>query len=252
MKQGDSSDNSAPGGSISPTSSLIVASHELKSPLVLIRQLSLQIGDLPSENAAASEIARRIQLTSERALRLADNITKTARLEDGLFELEPIILDGVFREVTDEMSPLARALSQKIDVKISRRLPAIVGCRELLHGLLVNLIDNGLQYNEAGESLELSARISRRASKGFVEVAISDHGKTISRNDFARLRDNLNRRAQPISARPLSSGLGLLIASEFSRKMNGHISVVAHRAGGLTFSVLLPASEQLTFMDIAP
>jgi light-regulated signal transduction histidine kinase (bacteriophytochrome) len=80
--------------------SLIVAAHELKAPLVLLRQLTFQFEEenfrAPNQKLSKknSEITRRIRLTTERTLRLVDNLTKAARLEDALFELEPIQLTG--------------------------------------------------------------------------------------------------------------------------------------------------------------
>ena len=72
--------------------SFLVAAHELKSPLSIIRQLSLMLGDKNS-NLSVNEIKRiskQIDLTSERALRLVSDLTKVAKLEDAMFELEPI------------------------------------------------------------------------------------------------------------------------------------------------------------------
>ena len=68
--------------------SLVAAAHELKTPLVLMRQLSIQLAqtDDPRKN---TEIIERIRLTAERSLRLTDSLTKSARLADALFELEP-------------------------------------------------------------------------------------------------------------------------------------------------------------------
>jgi len=237
--------NSVEGDSDLAQSSLIAAAHELKSPLVLLRQLSFQMGEADSLNQ--TEIAQRMRLTSERALRLVDNLTKTARLDDAMFQLEPVQLRGVFSEILEEMSPLAHAMNQKFSLKVTKSMPAIVANRDLLGGLLVNLLDNSLQYNSAEQAIEISARISRRRTEAI--VAVRDHGAAIDLAEFRRLNDSLGRQTQPISARPLSSGLGLFIAGEFARAMKGQLSVVRHRAGGLTFSASLPISHQLSLLE---
>jgi K+-sensing histidine kinase KdpD len=138
-------------------------------------------------------------------------------------------------------------MNQKFSLKVARMMPAVVGTRDLLSGLLVNLLDNSLQYNSAEQAIEISARISRHRTEAI--VAVRDYGAAIDLAEFRRLSKSLGCTAQPISARPLSSGLGLFIAGEFARAMKGQLSVVRHRGGGLTFSASLPISHQLSLLE---
>ena len=78
-----------------------MAAHELKSPLVLMRQLALSM-DLNDEKSIKFTRDHMIQV-SERALRQVNDLTKVSRLEDGLFELEPVSIRGVCDEVTNEL-----------------------------------------------------------------------------------------------------------------------------------------------------
>ena len=232
---------------------LVVAAHELKTPLVLMHQLSLELLDgAGATDDFAKTLAQRIRLTSERSLRLVDSLTRAARLEDGLFAMEPVYLDNVVGEVVAEISPLAQSLGQKITVKKSRQTRLVIANRTLLRALVLNIVDNSLQYNNCGQNIEISARLARprAANSRFVALEIRDFGATLSLCDFRRLRDNLGR-AQPLADRPLSSGLGLAIAEIFAKKMNGSLDVVRHQCGGLTFAVTLPISRQTTLWDLS-
>ncbi len=244
--RGDAEFRNVAASAVDASSSLIAAAHELKSPLVLLRQLSFEMQELNSSNQM--KLSEKVRLTSERALRLVDNLTKTARLQDAMFELEPVQLNGIFAEVLEEMSPLARALDQKFSLKVAKSMPAVVGNRDLLGGLLVNLLDNSLQYNSSAQAIEISARISRPTREA--TIAVRDHGTAIGLAEFRHLSESLGRAKQPISARPLSSGLGLFIAGEFARAMKGRLSVTRHRSGGLTFAASLPISHQLSLLEI--
>jgi two-component system phosphate regulon sensor histidine kinase PhoR len=224
--------------------SLVVAAHELKTPLVLVRQLSLQLAETNDETAQA-EIIRRIRLTSERSLRLVDNLTKAARLESAMFEMEPVLLSGLCREVIDELAPLTAALGQEFQVKIGKSPLVAVGNRDLLRSLIMGLVDNALQYNTPDVPVEISARIRR----GEAVLAVRDHGATMGLAEFRVLSESLGRRAMPIAARPLSSGLGLVIAQKFAAAMDGHLSVERHQRGGVTFRAHLPASAQLSLLE---
>ena len=221
-----------------------MAAHELKTPLVLVRQLSLQLAETEDE-ATRAEIIRRIRLTSERSLRLVDNLTRAARLESAMFEMEPILLGSLCREVVDELSPLTVALGQEFQIKIGKSPLVAVGNRDLLRSLIMGLVDNALQYNSSGASVEISARIRR----GEAELAIRDHGATMNLAEFRLLSEHLGNRAMPIAARPLSSGLGLLIAQKFAIAMDGRLSVERHQRGGVTFRAHLPSSAQLSLLE---
>lgn len=226
------------------STSLTAAAHELKTPLVLVRQLSLQLTET-SDPAIREEIIRRIRLTSERSLRLVDNLTKASRLEGALFELEPIQLASLCHEVVDELTPLSAALEQSFAIDVGHRPPVVVGNRELLRSLVMGLVDNALQYNRAGAPIEISTRIRRDEAT----VSVRDHGPVVDLAEFRQLASTIGREALPISARPLSSGLGLLIAGRFAAAMHGRLDVSRHRRGGVTFRAHLPLSSQLSLLE---
>ncbi len=71
------------------SSSAAIVAHELKGPLSLSRQLALSL-ELENSLADAREIGRQIAATSERALRQVEDLTRVARLDDALFEMEPV------------------------------------------------------------------------------------------------------------------------------------------------------------------
>jgi len=226
-------------------SSLIAAAHELKTPLCLVRQLTIELENTNDENRKI-EIIRRIKLTTERSLKLTDNLTKMARLEDALFEMEPIQLTGLINEVVDELSPLSKALKQNFNIEVGKRPLIAVGHRELLRSLMMGLIDNAMKYNQVNKNIDVSARIHR----GETVIAVRDYGSIMDLRQYRQLANTLGKNATPISARPLSSGLGLLIADRFVRAMNGHLSMSRHHSGGVTFMAHLPISSQLNLLEI--
>lgn len=226
-------------------SSIVAAAHELKTPLVLLRQLSLQLVETTDE-PAKTEIIRRMRLTSERSLRLVDNLTRMARLEDALFSLEPIQLQGLCCEVVDELRPLSQALGQRFAISVGRKSTVAVGNRDLLRSMLIGLVDNALQYNSPGCDVAISARMHRSEAI----ISVRDNGPVIDLAEFRRLSDSLGKRAAPIAARPLSSGLGLLIADRFAQAMHGRLTVHRHHAGGVTFRAHLPISAQLSLLGV--
>lgn len=224
--------------------SIYVAAHELKAPLVLMRQLVLELRQA-GVSSAQTQTVERLILTVERSLRLVDQLTKTSRLEDGLFETEPLLAETVCKVVADELQPSARQYGQAISVRVSRRAGMVVGHRSLLVALLINLCDNALQHNSLGEKITISAKSS---DKGVV-FAVRDNGPPMARRQFEAMRTQAGYKALSIASnRPRSSGLGLWIASKFAETMQGELQFTRHRAGGVTVSVLMPYSSQMSLL----
>ena len=231
-------------GVIGVDNSLITAAHELKTPLVLMRQLAIELENTDDESRK-QEITRRIKLTAERSLRLADNLTKMARLEDAMFEMEPIQLTGLISEVVDEISPLSKAMGQQICIQTGKKPLVAVGHRELLRSLMMGLIDNAIQYSQSSKRIDISTKIKENESL----ISIRDYGAIIDLAEYRKVSESLGQRTMPLSSRPLSSGLGLLIASRFAAAMGGHLSMSRHHSGGVTFRAHLPSSLQLSLLE---
>lgn len=223
---------------------VIAAAHELKTPLVLMRQLSYQLeltGQLSSDQRI---IQQRLRLTSERTLRLVENITQTSRLDQTLFALEPLQAHSVWQDVATEIDPLARQMDQTLKLSIPKTPLLVVAHRELLPAILLGLCDNALAHNPVGSALKLSAKKVHDT----VVFSVRDKGPKIDAKAFRELESKLGIAPQPLGARPNSSGLGLFIAGSFARAMSSKLSVTRHRSGGMTFSLHVPVSGQLSLL----
>lgn len=224
--------------------SVLAAAHELKAPLALVRQLTYQL-ELAGELTPEQKIAQhRIRLTSERALRLVENITQASRLEDAMFALEPLQAKSVWHDVATEINPLASEMDQRISLKLPKKPLLVVAHRELLPAILVGLCDNALAHNPQKSQVVLSAKQDHDA----VVFSVRDKGPKIDAKSFRELESRLGIGPQPLGARPASSGLGLWIAGSFARAMSSTLSVTRHRSGGMTFSLHVPVSGQLSLL----
>lgn len=223
--------------------SLVAAAHELKSPLATIRQLTLGI-DVSGLDSVTQQSLERIVLTSERALRLTSDVTRHARLEDSLFECEPLNPSVVCEDVARELSPLFAAHNKKIEVAPTRRGRLVVANRELLRRILLNFGDNALRYTNHDDSVKLSIN---SVDGQHVRINVRDYGPSISPKVWSALEEGIGSRAQPLPSRPDGSGLGLLVARQFAEVMHGSVGVTRHRDGA-SFFVDLQASTQLSLL----
>ena len=226
-------------------SSFVAAAHELKSPLALVRQLSLTLEDGDVTPAERQRMLRQISLTSERALRLTSDLTRSVRLSDAMFTLEPINPQQLCEDIIRELKPLFAAHDRDVKFVPNKHPLLLVANRDLLRRILINFSDNALHYAEGDMSVEI--RIGSINKGETIRLGVRDYGPALPINTLKSLKDKLTQASTPIHARPQSSGLGLYIAGQFADAMNGKIGVTQHRDGA-TFYIDLQASRQLSLL----
>lgn len=219
---------------------VLVAAHELKAPLSLMRQLALAI-DL-ADDTTRRRYQTQLVSVSERALRQVNDLVKVSRLEDCLFDTEPVSVRGVCEEVMRELEPLFRTEERSLSLKPNNKLRLAVANRDLLYSIIYNFCVNAIRYSERNTTSEVT--ISDRRDK--LRVAVRDHGPALPTQIWRALNTGRLDRPTEIAMRPGSSGLGLYIASEFARHMHAKIGAIRHH-DGVSLFVDLPISQQISF-----
>lgn len=229
----------------SALSSTITAAHELKAPLALIRQLSLSLesGSLPSSEK--QRLLHQITLVTERALRLTTDLSRSARLDDSLFELEPLNPIQICEDVAHELTPLYAAKGRSIRVASRPRSILAVANRDLLRRIMLNFADNALQYSD--DTMPVELQVASRQVEGKIRLGVRDYGPTVPMHIWQSIEASLGTGRQVLHGRPGSSGLGLYVAGQFAQAMQGSVGATRHR-NGATFYVDVVASGQLRLL----
>lgn len=223
--------------------SVLVAAHELKTPLALIRQMALLLDDDLTSLADKKRIQQRIIQTSEQALQLTVDLANSANLTPSLFPLEPVNPLALCQQIAAETRLNAVLYGRKISwPQRGRNSRLILANRTLLGRILANFLNNALKYTEDGSEIKVSVT----AVGGAVRLSVRDFGPMMSLKEYRRLIDEMDAR-KTMRTRPESSGLGIYVASQFARAMNGQIGLIRHR-DGLTFYVEMPISRQLSLL----
>lgn len=224
-------------------STIGVAAHELKSPLVLLRQLAIELSDSTLTPTQRRRIAEQMTLISERALRLTSDLTRMeSQLE--LFAVEPVNPLDVVRDVRSELHSLYQAKGRTLQVARVRHLPPVIANRDLLRRIVLNFADNALHYSHVDGMVMLQAQLLKERS--IVRLSVRDYGPYISAKEWRVLSGTL-KHVKAAHQRPQSSGLGIYIAHEFATHMNGSIGATRHQ-NGASFYVDLPVSHQLSLV----
>jgi signal transduction histidine kinase len=225
---------------------LAAAAHELKSPLALVQSIAQTLGDaeLQLTDQDRARYLSRLQFTSDRMLRLVNQLALSYRLDDESqlafqFQLEPLSALEVCETVAHELVPYAKAYNQELRVQNVARPQLVVANRDILHDIIVNLADNAIRHNPQGGVVDISA-----ATRGAqVRVSVHDQGGGIAKAELARLRKTLGTQPQPLSGRSATSGLGLYIVGQFAQAMGGTLGLGRPGQGTHLFVDLLRSKQ---------
>lgn len=220
----------------------LVAAHELKAPLCLLRQLALALDIAPTAEQKARLQSQIIEV-SDRALRQVNDLSKIARLEDGLFETEPVSVRGVCESVLQELSPLFRYERRKLSFSYANKPRLAIANRDLLYSIVYNFCVNALRYSEVDSESHLTVT----APRGKIRINVRDFGPALPMQVWRELSGGYLAAPTSIAMRPGSSGLGLYIASEFARYMHARLGATRHK-DGTSFFVELPVSKQASLL----
>lgn len=219
-------------------SGILVAAHELKAPLCLIRQLTLALG-VASDDVAKQRLESQLIEVSERALRQVEDLSKIARLEDGLFTTEPVSVRGICEAVLREISPLFRFEHRGLTTTYSNKSRLAAANRELLYSIIYNFCVNAVRYSDSQSFSKLSVSDAR----GRIRVSVRDYGPALPIKIWHDLQTGTLLQPTSIAMRPGSSGLGLYISSQFAQHMRAKLGAIRHR-DGTSFFIDLPISKQ--------
>lgn len=228
-------------GTLSP---IVVAAHELKAPLALLRQLAIELGDQKANDTHGESIAKQMRVVSEQALRLTSNLTRTQRLQAELFPSEPVNINELCKQLRYELTPLYQANERMLKFQPNARLPLASANHDLLRRIVTCFMDNALHYSDEAGVVELYTSLIR--GRQTIRVAVRDYGPALPSSVWARVQAAATT-PQAVHARPESSGLGLHIAHQFAAVINGSIGAIRHRDGA-SFYIDVPVSRQLSLL----
>jgi signal transduction histidine kinase len=209
------------------------ASHELRSPLTVIRaEAEVALANSEPDIDELRGMAEVVVDASRRTEALLAGLLILARSQPDLLRTRPVELDAAARCAVED----AQARATREGVRLSARLEAAgtTGDAALLERVAANLIENGIRYNRPGGFVE----VRTRAGVGSVELRVENSGPPVDATAAARLTEPFERLGREADAR--GAGLGLSIVSAVSRAHGGSLSIEPRAEGGLVVSVRLP------------
>ncbi|HVF33076.1 MAG TPA: HAMP domain-containing sensor histidine kinase [Acidimicrobiales bacterium] len=209
-------------------------SHDLRTPLAVIRSQAMMMRSLKFAEQSPAEVAETIVASSNQLLTLINELLELSKAEAGRLDLdlEEVHIAEVVKDLRRTIDGLAQAGDLKVTISIPRDLPPVHADARRLREILLNLVDNAVKYTPPGGSVAVSASLA----DGLVTIFVHDNGLGIPADavdrvfePFYRVKGNQPQRGQA------STGLGLALTKRFVEAHGGEISFESTAGAGSTF-----------------
>ena len=217
-------------------------SHELRTPLTNVRSYAETIRtmeDIPRETE--NGFLDIIISETDRMTRIVQDLLTLSRLDSGRADIKmtrfPLreAIDAVCRAVELD----AQHHSHTLVRAYGQHLPMIVGDRNRLEQVMMNVVGNAIKYTPDGGTITVDAGIQG----GNVWLEVSDTGIGIPAKDKERIFDRFYRVDKARSRESGGTGLGLSIAKEIVQRHSGTIGLARHEGPGTTVRIALPIRQ---------
>ncbi|WP_029458984.1 PAS domain S-box protein [Solidesulfovibrio alcoholivorans] len=232
---------------------LSMVSHEIRTPLTSVLGFAVIIekrldalfekllDDDPRRRRQAAQVMDNLRIIvseGERLKHLINDVLDLAKLEAGKMEFKRERVDPseVVRRVMSASAGLLAA-SKDVALKtcIEGRLPEVMGDRDRIIQVLVNLVSNALKFTERG-----SVTCRARADGHYVVIEVTDTGIGIPDTEQHKVFEKFNQIGATLTNKPKGTGLGLTICKHIVESHGGRIFFVSKPAAGSTFTFTLP------------
>ena len=217
-------------------------SHELRTPLASIKGYSetLLDGGMDDEDTGR-KFLRIIDKHATRMSRLIDDLLILSRMESQPLPVisEGLDLEELIRSTVASFEKDSKDKGITLTMEFADGLPSVLGDRDRLEQVVVNLLDNAIKYTPTGGEVEVEAALSG----GEVLVEVKDTGMGIPENDLSRIFERFYRVDKARSRELGGTGLGLAIVKHIIAGLGGRVWVerrhLRKAGGGSTFSFTL-------------
>ena len=216
------------------------ASHELRTPLSVILSCVSAIKKASPEEAEG--FLSTIHSEGQRMSRLIHDMLLLSQADAHTFPvcLQPMECDTLILNAYEAFEPMAKKKNIAFTVSLPEHpLPPCFCDGERFNQVIAILLHNAVSYTPRGGAILLSLSLDTSRKPENLVLSVADNGIGIPDGEKEKIFRRFYRSDQSRSVKD-HFGLGLPIAMEIVRSLNGNIRVADTPGGGSTFLVRLP------------
>ena len=223
-------------------------SHELRTPLTAVLGFSNMLFTEESENKREEQL-RVIQRCSTVLLTMIDDVLDFSKTEQGGFNFNNSVfaLDKFIEDLAALFRLQAEEKGLVFNLELDHKVPTTIYSDSVrLAQVITNLVNNSIKFTESG-SVDLHlTRVDSDKDHDHLKFVISDTGKGIVKDKIPTLFEPFTQEDTSINRQYGGSGLGLSIAKQLVKAMNGEITINSEVNVGteVTFTCLLDKTNQ--------
>ncbi|MBE2220408.1 MAG: response regulator [Anaerolineae bacterium] len=242
----------------SKTEFVAMVSHELKSPLTVMRSY-LELFTIVNDGNLTEKQSSFINTMEESVTRMTTLISELddiTRIETNNIKLDlgPVLLPDVVSMVFNALRNQFAAKQQTCTVTIPVDLPPLWADHKRMVQILHNILSNAHKYVPAQGKISVTAMPVFEDGQSFVKIAVQDNGIGIPEKDQRKIFTQFFRTDQDGVTAVAGTGLGLNITKMLVELQGGKIWFTSELHKGSTFYFLLPSApstlnHQLPIID---
>jgi two-component system phosphate regulon sensor histidine kinase PhoR len=218
------------------------ASHEIKTPLAsLLGFIETLQGAARHDEAARERFLAVMAKQAARMARLIDNLMSLSRVEmqAHLKPRDTIVIGELVEQACDALEPMAAEAGIEVDVCSDVEEAVVLGDRDELMQVFINLLHNAIKYGKPGGAVQVSLERVWHGAAPAIEIAIEDNGPGIPRQHLPRLTERFYRVPGQPALEKSGTGLGLAIVKHVVNRHRGELRIVSEEGTGSKFIVRL-------------
>ena len=222
---------------------LAVASHELRTPMTVIRSFTDNMLDGIAGPVTEQQQAylARIGYNLNRLTRIINQLLNWSHLDGGndVLSLAPVCVESTALQVADSLRAITAEKSITLEIAHAEGLPSVQGDRDKLEQILWNLIGNASKFTPPGGRITVDFQTT---PEGFVQTCVADTGCGIDPEHVGNIFQEFSKVP---SALPSAQGaqLGLFITKSLVTMHRGTIWVESTPGAGTRFYFTVPVAS---------
>ena len=217
-----------------------MASHQFRTPLAIIQSNSELLSMIIKKDSGESlkeklsKSSGRITSEISRMTQLMDDVLILGKIGAGHLESDPKELN--LAELITEIETHTNSIQQddrKLDLEIQGNPVTVLLDEKLVQHVIENLVSNAFKYSK-----DKNPKLTLGFKQKTVSISVEDKGIGIPKNELDKLFQPFHR-ADNVADIP-GTGLGLVIAKEYTELNGGNIQVESKVNEGTKFVVTFP------------